>query len=256
MENSKKYINLGFNVENRTFSGDIKIIFEFLKNKNNFAFSKSADGEMRIMQSDNIDLLSKANGEFKYDKNDETDIKYRNKLIEAYQYQDSNYFISVGCPCCVGLNNYKWMKDFSKQKEENITWANVFVNSNYKFYVENFIPEYLNHKIIIVCNHKANISNIFKYNLVKDFRVGTNAWKNDYWLIEEMKEYIDNNNIEDHLFLFAAGPFGNILIYELFKHNKNNIYIDIGSTLDPIINLGNTRGYHVGAPTINKICQW
>jgi hypothetical protein len=245
-----------FKTENRTFGGDIKIIFEALKNKENFAFSKSADGEMRIMQGDNIDLLAKANGEFKYDKNDETDTKYRDKLIEAFQYQAPNYFVSVGCPCCVGSNNYNWMKEFSKQDEESITWANVFVNGNYRFYVDNFIPEYSNHKVIFVCNHKAKINNLFKDNLVKDFRVGTNAWKNDYGLIEEMKQYINNNDIENHLLLFAAGPFGNILIYELFKHNPNNIYLDIGSTLDPMIGLGGTRGYHLGAQTLNKVCTW
>lgn len=245
-----------FKVENRTFNGDIKIILEALKNKENFGFSKSADGEMRIMQDDNINLLNKANGEFKYDKNDKTDIKYREKLIEAYQYKAPNYFISVGCPCCVGPNHYNWMKEFSGQDEKHITWANIFVNGNYRFYLDNFIPEYSNHKIIFVCNHKAKIDNLFKDNLVKDFRVGTNAWKNDYNLIEEIKKYIDDNHIENHLFLFAAGPFGNILIYELFKHNSNNTYLDVGSTLDPIIGLGGTRGYHVGAPTLNKICIW
>jgi len=241
---------------NRTFNSDLKIILEGLKNKENFAFSKSADGEMRIMMGDNINLINKANGEFKYDKDNESDSKYRDKLIEAYKYKSLNYFVSVGCPCCVGDANSNWMKKFSEQDEENITWANVFVNGNYRTYLKEFIPEYKKHKIILVCNHKAKIDILFKHNLVKDFRVGTNAWKNDYHLIDEMKRYIDNNDINNHLFLFAAGPFGNILIYELFKHNKNNTYLDVGSTLDPIIGLGGTRGYHVGAPTLNKNCIW
>jgi hypothetical protein len=148
------------------------------------------------------------------------------------------------------------MKTFSNQEPTNITWANLFVNGNYKYYVDNFIPEYKNHKIIMICNYRAKLNGVFGDNLIKDFRVGSNAWKNDYSLIEEIKGYIDDNNIENHLFLFAAGPFGNILIHELFKHNKNNTYLDIGSTLDPLINLGGTRGYHVGSPTLNKVCQW
>lgn len=245
-----------FKKNDKIFTEEIKTIFNSLKNKENFAFTKYADGEMYIMQNKNIDLLGKCNGEFKYDNGDKTDAFYRDKLIESFKYKDSQYFVSVGCPCCIGENDSNWMKDFSNQDYKNLTWANIFVNANYKFYVENFIPEYNNHKIIIVCNCKADLNGLFGNNLIKDFRVGRNAWKDNYGLVDVMKSYIDENNIEDHLFLFAAGPFGNILIYELFKHNKNNTYLDIGSTLDPMIGLGGTRGYHVGAPTINKTCKW
>ena len=245
-----------FGVENKTFRGDMETIFNALKNKERFAFSKSADGELSIMKGDNINLIHKANGEFKYDKNDSSDQFYRDKLIEAFQYKDPNYFVSVGCPCCIGHSDYQYMKTLSNQSPENLTWANVFVNGNYNYYVKNFIPEYANHKIILICNKNAKPYNVFGDNLVKDFRVGTNAWKNDYNLIDEIKIYIDENDIKDHLFLFAAGPFGNILIYELFKHNQNNTYLDIGSTLDPQFGLGKTRGYLAGADTLNKICIW
>jgi hypothetical protein len=242
--------------EGKSFTEDIKIIFDAIKSKENFAFSKSADGEMKILMNENIDILNKCNGEFKYDKDDNSDKLYRDKLIESFTYKHPKYFIGIGCPCCIGDTNYNWMKNITNQSPTNLTWANIFVNGNYKFYVDNFIPEYKNHKIIMVCNQKANLDDLFSNNLVKDFRIGTNAWKNDYNIIEEIKKYIDENNIKNHLFLFAAGPFGNILVYELFKHNNDNIYLDIGSTLDPLIGLGGTRGYHVGKPTINKICNW
>jgi hypothetical protein len=245
-----------FNIKNKKFNEDIEIVFKALKNKENFAFSKSADGEMMILMGENIDILHKCNGEFKFDKNDKTDELYRKKLIESFTYKHKNYFVGIGCPCCIGEKNYNWMKKLANQPPQNITWANIFVNSNYNYYLKNFIPEYENHKIILVCNHKADPSKFFNKNLIKDFRIGTNAWKNDYNIIEEIKEYIHINNIENHLFLFAAGPFGNILVYELFKHYPNNIYLDIGSTLDPFIGLGKTRKYHAGASTINKTCIW
>jgi hypothetical protein len=245
-----------FGVENKKFTEDIKIIFNSLKNKEHFAYSKYADGEMKILMGDNIDILTKCNGEFKYDKDDKSDQDYRNKLIESFKYCDKNYHIGIGCPCCIGDDNYKWMKNFTSCDEKNITWANIFVNGNYNFYVENFIPEYKNHKIIMVCNHKAKLNNLFGDNLIKDFRVGTNAWKNDFKIIDEIKKYILDNDIKNHLFLFAAGPFGNILTYELFKFRRENTYMDIGSTLDPLIDLGGTRGYHKGAPTLKKICTW
>ena len=81
-----------FNIENKKFNEDIEIIFKALKNKENFAFSKSADGEMMILMGENIDILNKCNGEFKFDKNDKTDEFYRKKLIEAFTYKNKNYF--------------------------------------------------------------------------------------------------------------------------------------------------------------------
>ena len=46
------------------------------------------------------------------------------------------------------------------------------------------------------------------------------------------------------------------MTYQLYFSNKNNTYIDIGSTLDTQMGMKPTRGYQLGAPTLNKICVW
>ena len=209
-----------------------------------------------FLKGNNIDLTNKCNGEFSYNVNSVTDQLFKDKLTDSFTYKNPNYFIGIGCPCCIGNDDYNWMKSHSGQNLENLTWANIFVNSNYHFYHDNFIPEYHNHKVIIVCNHKSKNLEFLFPKLVKDFRVGTNAWKDNYDIIDEIKNFIDVNKINNHLFLFAAGPLGNLLTHQLFIHNQNNTYIDIGSTLDPYLGLGGTRGYHIGAPTLKKVCTW
>jgi DNA repair photolyase len=42
----------------------------------------------------------------------------------------------------------------------------------------------------------------------------------------------------------------------LWNINKKNTYIDIGSILDPYLQLKLTRGYLRGAETVKKICTW
>ena len=56
----------------------------------------------------------------------------------------------------------------------------------------------------------------------------------------------------------CAGPFGNILTHQLFEHNDNNTYIDIGSTLNPFLlgEIGKNRGYLRGAPSLSQVCVW
>jgi len=88
-------------------------------------------------------------------------------------------------------------------------------------------------------------------------RVGTDAWRNNYDVLEKIGKLIQKDAVENEIFLFAAGPLANILTYELWKYNsEKNTYIDIGSILDPYLELKLTRGYQLGAQTLQKICTW
>jgi len=87
----------------------------------------------------------------------------------------------------------------------------------------------------------------------------------NYGLIEHIKRFIETENISNHLFLFSASTLSNYLCYELFKEFDDNKYIDIGSTLGPLLSLEgwkNSRSYllsyWLGAPSpyINQIDTW
>ena len=68
---------------------------------------------------------------------------------------------------------------------------------------------------------------------------------NKFLKLKTRYENIDTN-IKDSLFLFCAGPFGNILAHQLFESNPNNIYMDIGSTLNPWLQSeGFKRDYYI-----------
>ena len=116
---------------------------------------------------------------------------------------------------------------------------------------------YSEYKVILVSNSLSNVDKL-PFEINKHFKIGKNAWVDDYSLIDVIKKYIDDNNISDHLFLFCAGPFGNLLSHQLFSHNKNNIYIDIGSTLNHLLvdKQRIWRGYLKGGDDSKKICVW
>jgi len=241
----------------KTFDGDFTKFLNMIKSGEHFSLSRWGDGELMILEGKPIDIRSKGNGEFRYNPNLSQYDLVRNKLKEAYIYNDDNYYIGIACPCCVGQEKYKYMKMMSLQDEEHLTWANIFVNANYRRTVNELIPELSNHSVTIVVNKNAKIDNLpFKPTNV--LRVGTDAWLNDYKMIEEkIGRMIGNEGIENEIFLFAAGPLANILTHSMWKyHSKKNTYIDIGSILDPYLKLKLTRGYHLGAPTLNKVCTW
>ncbi len=195
--------------------------------------------------------------EFIYDPSIEQHKFFRNKLIESSQYVADNYYVGIACRCCVGDEKHEKLKKLTGQNDNQLTWGNIFVNSNYPLFIERILPLFNEYKIIMVVNQKAITFDLpFYNNIVKTFYVGTNAWMDNYGLVDDINNYILENQIENHLFLMAAGPFSNILILESFKTQPNNTFLDIGSTLDNVMHLGATRGYLRGADTLNKTCIW
>lgn len=241
----------------KTFENDFNFFLNKVKGKQPFAISRNNDGEMIILNNEFIDLRQKCNGEFIYDPNNTTHSFFRDRLLDSAQYKGDNYYVGVACRCCVGDEKHEALKKLTGQDEEHLTWGNIFVNGNFNRYINEIMPLFSSYDVVVVVNFKAELYKLsFNKKIVKRFDIGTNAWITNYDLIESMKQYVIDEKIENKLFLFAAGPFSNILIYELYKIQPNNTYLDIGSTLDSRMNLGLTRGYLSGAPTLSKVCVW
>jgi len=229
----------------KDFKLEIVKMYDGLQSRQNFAFSKYADGEWAAMTGR---LLN--NGEFSTQDDHDTKVSIE-LLIRSFQYKDEGYFVGISCPCCQGPAHDQ-MKQASGQDECNLTYANLFVNSNYSFYENNFIPEYKNWKVNLVAHEDSNIGNL-PFEVSNFFPIKKNAWIENVSLIEELKKL----QTENELYLFCAGPFGNILSHNLWSNNKNNTYLDIGSTLNPYLETeGFKRGYLYGSDDVNKVCNW
>ena len=241
----------GIEADKKDFREDLRSIIDLLKRERNFAFSKYADGELHILANKAIN-----NGEFWFIP--EQHQFNREQMINSFKFQHDDYYVGVSCPCCIGgAPVHEWMKEQSGQDVSHLTWANIFVNANYQFYLNNMVPEYTKRDVILVSNSDSNLENL-PFKIQKHFMIGKNAWVENYGLIDEIKEYTTSNNLNGALFLFCAGPFGNILTHQLFAHNQNNTYIDIGSTLNPLLlgDNGLNRGYLRGNESITKFCTW
>lgn len=244
-----------------------------LKSGENFAFSRYSDGEMNIMQNQHLVLDNKStrlDGKkvgITYDDTDHKEFNptkhgaLRDKLMEAYRYHIDNYFVGLSCPCCVGKYNNDWMKHERGGDDAHLTWANLFVNANYPYFLEHVVPLLSGKNVVFICNEKSTFDKL-PFKVKKDFRIGQNAMINNIGLIEEIGDWIGENDIRDHVFLFSASTLSNILIYELYKKYPDNTYIDVGTTLHPMTDMpiqrNYLRGYWLksGNTEIRKYCTW
>ena len=224
----------------KDYQKEIEIFYKKIKSNDKFALSKFADGEWGAIRGD---CFSPANGEWQANGDDPLFQLARQELIESLQYKDPNYYVAI-CPC------YRDTILFSGQNDSQITYANIFVNSNYSYYKEKYIPLYKERDIHLVTHKNAKLENL-PFAVEKFYPIDYNAWV----MNRDLPEVILSTDPRDKLFLFAAGSFANILSYKLWKYNKNNIYLDIGSTLDIWTRVERLpREYYMGNPGFANLC--
>lgn len=261
----------------KTFRGDFEMFKDKLIKGENFAFLRFSDGEFFILQNRRLELnennhiIGNVVGGGWYNKEEQKKFDpnehqfYRQKLIDSLKFKKHNYYKGICCRCCVVKEeDFDFQVNLSGGDESDLTWANLFINGNYEVYIKEMVPIFKDKKIIMIVNESANISNL-PFDVIKDFRVGTNCFINDYDLIEKVKNYISENNIENHIFLISAASLSNLLVHQLYDLTDKNTYMDIGSTLNPIMDMVGWKGsrsylreYWLGENKniLNKICVW
>ena len=208
-------------------------IWQRVKNEENFALIRNGDGERGLIlgrpfsaqegwKSPNKQtLLGKA-------------IKDSNSII------DPNYIIGISCPCC-DIDAYHWY--LQNIPSRNLTFANLWVNSNYQRFISDFSE--LNRDAIIIANHRAQGKKIGNLNILKYYSVSDDCvsfWENEAGTLinKVVADFGDQKNL---LFVVSAGPMSGPIIAALFKHNPNNCYLDCGSAIDAFYYEKQTRPY-------------
>jgi hypothetical protein len=232
------------------FDNDFFLIRDTILKKEKFAFSKFADGEIMIMQKRMIRNID--NWLFNPSENDD----FSNMLYDSLKFNDEGYHIGISCPCC-DYEGHKWLMNNKGPNFNQTTFANIFVNNNYIRFKNELLPAFNNYeKIILIANKDSNLKNIKNVlNFTDFYGIGDEAFKTDLSLVDILKNKISIDSIEDSLFLFCAGPLGNVLSHKLWEHNKKNTYVDIGSTLNPWFGR-NLRDYQSSGIYSNKICTF
>ena len=266
------------------FKKDFKDMLVKIKEGENFAFTRFSDGELHILQNKKIAISNEWCFTYNHQAPEgkrfggswgdeeiksfdpEKDPQLRNHLMKCFLHQQQNYFKGICTKSDVGEENWHWQLETLPDKDERyLTFANLLINGNYINFMTQMFPEFKKRReVVYVCNQMANLDKL-PLNIIKDFRIGQNCHINDVHLIEEMKHWIHKEKTQDCLFLFSAASLSNLLIYELYKEFPNNTYMDIGSTLNPMVGLdgwkgsrGYLRGYWLNEPNpyFFDDCEW
>ena len=237
------------------FKGDFFEIMRMIVETDSMAFSRAADGEANVLKNNTIG--NKDGWLYRKDKN----LIFRADLRKSMQCIDPGFIYGISCTCC-DVANHNYLLELLKTDRSQMTFSNMWVNANYPLFKEHFFKtlKAANKDIVICTNEKAKIRNIEAYFPIKDFiPIPGNCVA--YW--EKNRDYIralldlHGSTRENTIFLFAAGPLSEILIYELWLVNPRHIMLDIGSSIDPILFNRKSRIYHDDRSEFSqRVCTW
>lgn len=237
------------------FHEDLDEVLRLITESDSLALSRYADGEASILK--NITVGNKDGWLYKKDKN----LIFRHDLRHALLCTDKNYLYGLSCTCC-DKPNHDFLRNSVRAPLEQLTFSNLWVNANFPVFNERFLPALRDsRKPVFICTgSKARVSDLEARIHVGGFiPIPGNCV--EYW--EKHREHVRGlmdlraSQHNGAIFLFAAGPLSEILIYEMWKANPNNVYLDIGSTLDRILFRRQSRAYHhTGHTFAQRICAW
>lgn len=223
---------------------------KMLREREFFSFQRFADGESWILQGKKFQLSPKRKHHgYKNPEDWKSFDPKKNRiqmdsLYRALQFKRSDYYLGL----LVGNSHENhvltdWILEKSGQDLRQVTFANLFVNSNYSIFLNDFLPEFQKWKIVIVCNKSSVINKDVLPNIAWRFDVGSNCIVEDFDLVDRLQRFVREKGIKNHLFLFACSTLGNYCIRELAETEPENMYIDCGSTLNPFLGLSSDRAY-------------
>lgn len=213
--------------------------FDFFWNKilkgENFAFMRNADGELAIMEGRHV-----AAQEGNWSSPNHI-TKLGIAIYESLSLVAGNVYYAVSCPCCDRRAYYWYMSRI--QNRRNITFANLWINSNYpRFQVE--FPK-LRRDAVLIANYRAEGKRIGNLNVLRHYKISDDCisfWEDDaeQMINQIVTDFGDKKNI---LYVVSAGPMSGPIISALYKKNPDNCYVDFGSSIDPYYRDGITRPY-------------
>lgn len=214
---------------------EFKFFIEKIKKWENFSLSRYQDWEYSFIIWESVTA-------WEWWKSPSSVEDFWLKLKETLHISNSNFYYWVSDP----FSDKKAYNFFIShiENKSNVTMWNIFTWKNSEALLE-FLEKHQD-EWYLICNESwKSLNNIWKFIIKDKFLVNNSA---DKFYYENWKQFIDIllnkvSEVNNKLFLFASWPLSNIFIYECYKKNPNNIYLDIWSSLDQIIHWKKTRTY-------------
>lgn len=234
-----------------------------LKNKEAFSFVRFSDGEIEILRNRYLEINAGKTvfrgREFKNNFPDFDAKRFdprihqniRKNLLDSALFRDKNFYKGIPTSHNDAVKDREFLLRLNGGFETNMTFSDLFLNSNYKKYRNEIVPLFESYeKIYVIANYRAKPTNIL--SKAKHIEIPDNFFATYDDVIKITYDQIEN--IQDgSLVLSSASSLTNILGHKLYMKNPNITFLDIGTSINDLLSLNhNTRAYHKEEKSIFK----
>jgi len=233
----------------------LNIVKNKLLRKEPFFFIRFSDGETEILKNRYLEITpgktvfrgKEIKNNFpqfdskKFDPSIHQNI--REDLLLSAKFKDRNFYKGIPTSHNKAEDDKEMMLELNEGLTENITFSDLFLNSNYERYLKEIVPLFESFdSIIVIANYRAKPIGIL--GKAQHIKIPDDFFANyDEVLFNVMEKLklIDENS----LVLSSASSLSNIIGHKLFLINKNITFLDIGTSINTLLSLDDKiRSYH------------
>lgn len=226
-----------------------------LKNEIPFSFVRFSDGETEILRNRYLEINSgktffrgkeykNSFPEFdskKFDPNLHQNI--RKDLLDSAMFKESYFFKGIPTSHNKAYEDKDFMLRLNGGFDYNITFSDLFLNSNYSRYKEEVVPLFAKFKnIYVIANYRAKPIGIL--SKAKHIPVPDNFFSTYDETLKFVLNHLDNLE-KSSLVLSSASSLSNVIAHKLFLERQDIIFLDIGTSINELLSMDTMiRSYH------------
>lgn len=228
----------------------------FLKLKTPFSFVRFSDGEIEILRNRYLEIGGGKTvfrgREFKNSFPDFDAKRFdprihqniRKDLLSSALFRENNFYKGIQTSHLPnGIIDREFLIRLNGGFDSNMTFSDLFLNSNYIKYRNEIIPLFgLYENIYVIANYRAKPIGILEKAI--HIHIPDNFFATYDRVIEDVYGQIKDIP-NGSLILSSASSLSNILGHKMFTQNSKITFLDIGTSINDLLSLNhNTRAYH------------
>lgn len=233
----------------------LDLFLDKLKNKEAFSFVRFSDGETEILRNRYLEIdagktffrgkvYKNTFPQFdskRFDPNIHQNI--RKDLLDSALFKNDRFYKGIPTSHNKAYKDKDFMLRLNGGFDYNITFSDLFLNSNYKRYRDEVVPLFEKFdSIYVIANYRAKPTDILSN--AKHISVPDNFFSSYVETLNSVLEQVQKVE-KGSLVLSSASSLSNIIAHKLFLDRKDITFLDIGTSINDLLSMDSMiRSYH------------
>lgn len=233
----------------------IEQVIKSLENNEAFSFVRFSDGETEILRNRYLEInngITIFRGKQFVNSYPQFDSKkfdprihqhIRKDLLESAMFKDMKFYKGIPSLHNNALKDREYMLRLNGGFNFNITFSDLFLNSNYKRYRDEVVPLFSNYEnIYVIANYRAKPCGIL--GDAHHITVPDNFFSTYQDSLNDIMKSLEGIE-KGSLILSSASSLTKVVGHKLFLQRKDVTFLDVGTSINDLLSLKhNIRDYH------------